>query len=399
MLHSSIPVGKFLGVDIRVHISFPFLLFLAIAWSVVSNHHALRGVGLWTALCFAVIVRETARSIAAAYSGLRLRALFLLPVGGIMAFAPRDPNPPAGSPASIPPAQWDTRAVSAAGPIANFLIGLILLGASYAFDPHVSLLAPPWIGTTHILRTFIWTQFILGTVSLLPASLLASRNLPRPRSRASDSTEPAATSRPEPAPASIALTPRGLPVINFGTVLAFGLIIAGMAFPAHLYLIICGFFLLLGSQLGAAQPANNAIAESILVHEVMLTEYTLLNSSDTLQGALDRTVHSLQDVFPVVRGDRLVGSIARQTIADRLQTEGDGYLQGVMTRTLQLASPSEKLVEALRRAATLGASEFIPVVEDARLLGILTPQSLSRNVQQVALSRPPQPEPRNRDSQ
>ena len=57
------------------------------------------------------------------------------------------------------------------------------------------------------------------------------------------------------------------------------------------------------------------------MHEVMLTEYTLLSSSDTLQGALDRTVHSLQDVFPVVRGDRLVGSIARQTISERLQTE------------------------------------------------------------------------------
>ena len=180
MLHSSIPVGKFLGVDIRVHISFPFLLILAIAWAMLLNHPALRGVGLWTALCFAVIVREAARSIAAAYSGLRLRALFLLPVGGIMAFAPRDPNPPAGSPASIP-SQWDTRAVAAAGPMANFLTGLILLGASYAFDPHVSLLAPPWIGTAHILRTFVWTQFILGAVSLLPASLLASRNLPRPR--------------------------------------------------------------------------------------------------------------------------------------------------------------------------------------------------------------------------
>ena len=67
-----------------------------------------------------------------------------------------------------------------------------------------------------------------------------------------------------------------------------------------------------------------------------------------------------------------------------------------MTRTLQLASPTEKLVEALRRAATLGASEFIPVVEEARLLGILTPQSLSRNVQQVAMSRPAQPDTRKR---
>ncbi len=69
-------------------------------------------------------------------------------------------------------------------------------------------------------------------------------------------------------------------------------------------------------------------------------------------------------------------------------SEGDSYLQGIMTRSLQLASPSDKLVEALRRAALLGASEFIPVVEDGAMIGILTPQSLSRAVQQIKLMRP-----------
>jgi CBS domain-containing protein len=404
MLQSSIPAGRFFGVDVRVHVTFPLLLAVAIVWSIAFNQHALRGVGLWTALCFAVIVRETARSIAAAYSGLRLRALFLLPVGGIMAFAPRDPKPPAGSPASIPRGQWDTRTVSAAGPAANLLVGMILLGAAYALDPRVSLLAPPWIGTTHILRSVIWTQFILGAVGLLPASLLASRRLPRTRARTASSqnqtaqAEQSAQATPASPAANLSLVPRTLPVINLGTIVAFAMIFAGLAFPAHLYLIILGFFILLGAQLGAATPVNTAAAEAILVREVMLTEYTLLSSSDTLQGALDRTVHSLQDVFPVVRGDRLVGSIARQTISDRLQSEGDSYLQGVMTRTLQVASPAEKLVEALRRAAALGASEFIPVVENGAMLGILTPQSLSRNVQQVALSRPSQQDARNREN-
>jgi CBS domain-containing protein len=124
------------------------------------------------------------------------------------------------------------------------------------------------------------------------------------------------------------------------------------------------------------------------VRDVMLTEYTLLSTTDTLRDALERTAHSLQGVFPVVRGDRLVGSIARQTLADRLLAEGDIYLQGIMTRSLQTAGPSEKLVDALRRSAQIGASEFIPVVEDGAMLGILTPQSLGRAVQQLQLTRP-----------
>ena len=168
--------------------------------------------------------------------------------------------------------------------------------------------------------------------------------------------------------------------------LAFAMLVAGIALM-NLWIVLFGCFALLGAQIQSRQTLDSN-DETILVHEVMLTEFTLLSSSDTLQGALDRTRHSLQDVFPVVRGDRLVGSVSRQTIADHLQATGDSYLQGVMTRSLQLAAPAEKLVVALRRAASQGASEFIPVVEDGAMLGILTPQSLAQAVQQIKLTRP-----------
>ena len=93
-----------------------------------------------------------------------------------------------------------------------------------------------------------------------------------------------------------------------------------------------------------------------------------------------------------MRGDRLVGWTSRAALATHLQTEGDGYLQGVMTRSLQLASPAEKLPDALRRAATLGASEFIPVVEDGAMIGILTPAALERAMAQIRLTQSPTPD-------
>ena len=89
MLRLSFPLGKIMGVDVRLHLSFLLLLAAAMAYGAACGN-TTRGVGLWVALVFAVVVRETARSIAAAYVGLRLRALFLLPVGGVMAFAPQD---------------------------------------------------------------------------------------------------------------------------------------------------------------------------------------------------------------------------------------------------------------------------------------------------------------------
>ena len=360
-----------MNVDLRVHISFILLLILAVGFSLVENGGATRGVALWLGMCSAVLVREVARSIAATYVGLRLRALFLLPIGGLMAFSTSTND-------STP--ESNTRLLMLTGPIANFTVGLLLLGTSYGLEPHVSLLAQPWISTSHILRSLVWMQIILGMVSLLPMPVIPA-SAPRP--------DPAADAKPASTAAKtgVASMLPSFPSFGFGTGIALAVIVAGFILMIP-WMIILGGFMMLGAQLSSAHTVSTTDAETILVREVMLTEYTLLSSSDTLQGALDRSVHSGQDVFPVVRGDRLVGSIARQTIADRLVSEGDSYLQGAMTRSLQLASPTDKLVEALRRAALLGASEFIPVVEDGSMIGILTPQSLSRAVQQIKLMRP-----------
>jgi CBS domain-containing protein len=366
MLRSSLPVGRYLGVEVRVHLLFPLLLLFAVFYSIVFNGTAVRGIGLWAALCLAVLVREAARTIAAAYAGFRVRALFLLPVGGVMAFSPR-----AGVKGDT---ALDTRLVSMAGPFANFTAGLLLLGVSYALDPHVSLLAQPWIGTTHILRSIVWIQILLGAMSLLPASAMPARRLLRLRG----------TQTPTSSMEGVA---KRSSAFSFGTGLALAMILAGVVLM-NLWLILGGGFMLLSARLSSQATVASPEAEAILVRDVMLTEYTLLSTTDTLRDALQRTTHSLQDVFPVVRGDRLVGSIARQTLADRLLAEGDIYLQGIMTRSLQTAGPSERLVDALKRSASMGAGEFIPVVEDGAMLGILTPQSLGRAVQQLQLTRP-----------
>ncbi len=364
MLRSSIPFGRLFGVEVRVHISFLLLLAAAIAYSAVFLNNVGRGVGLWLALCFAVLVREFARAIAALYSGLQPRAVLLLPVGGVMAFAPRDPGSPPNS----------MRLVTAAAPIANFGMGLLLMGFSYGLEPGVSLFAQPWISLHHVLRSTVWIQFLVGAVNLLPIAALPTRRILR--------TRPSA-----PAPVLRAINP----ALSLNMGLAIVLMLAGFFF-GNVWFIFFGGIILLWSQLRMGPALDTVETGTILVSDVMLTEYTLLSSSDTLRGALAQTAHSLHDVFPVVRGDRLVGSISRDTLATRLQLDGDGYLQAAMNRTLSFAEPSEKLVDALRHAPSFGPSGILPVVENGAMLGILTPQSLSRGVQLTRLTRPPQPE-------
>jgi CBS domain-containing protein len=366
MFRSSVPFGRLFGVEIRVHISFLLLLAAAIAYSAVFMGNIGRGVGLWLALCFAVLVREIARAIAALYSGLHLRAVLLLPVGGVMAFAPREHGTPRTS----------MRVVTIAAPLANFGMGLLLLGLSYGLEPRVSLFAQPWISFHHILRSTIWIQFLVGAVNLLPAAAMPTRRILRTRASVS-----------APAPALRLMNPG----FGLNIALAIVLMLAGFVF-ANVWFIFFGGLMLLWGQLRMGPPIDSVETNTLLVSDVMLTEYTLLSSSDTLRGALAQTAHSLHEVFPVVRGDRLVGSISRDTLATRLQIDGDGYLQAAMNRKLSFAEPSEKLIDALRHSPSFGSTGILPVVENGAVLGILTPQSLSRGVQLTRLTRPPQPE-------
>src|SRR5579875_745940 len=134
MLRSSLPIGSFLGVNLRLHMSFVLLLALALGYSVATTGGPWRGVGLWFALLAAVAVREIARAIAAAYVGLKLRALFLHPGGAVMALAPSAEGAP--NPSS-------TARINAAGAVANFYAGLLLIGSVLALEPRANLWAQP----------------------------------------------------------------------------------------------------------------------------------------------------------------------------------------------------------------------------------------------------------------
>ena len=384
MFRSSIPLGKFLGIDVRVHLSLPLLLVATIIYSQAITGGVWRGIALWCALVFAVVVRELARTLAVAYTELRLRALFLLPIGGVMALVQRDPRDPK---AAVLP-----KPVLLVAPLANVAMGLLLLALSYAIDPQVKLFEGPWISLHAILRSFVWLQFVMAVINLLPTATVPSQQIFKARGKADV--------QPRGSRANGTRTPA--PMFSMGTILALMMLVGGfflMAYwPVNLWLILAGGFLLLGSHMKANQALKETDTDVVLVSDVMLTEYTPLSSSDTLAGALSRTVHSLQDVFPVVRGDKLVGSVSRQNLASYLQQQGDGYLQGIMTRNLNLAAPTEKVVSVLRRAGMMSASEFIPVVEDGVLLGILTPQALQRAVHQVRQVRAMQASQERRDS-
>ncbi len=388
MVRASFPLGRFMGVDVRLHLALPLLLILFVLYGAAATGNATRGFGLFAALLFAVLVREITRAVAAAYAGLKLRVLFLLPIGGVMGFT-SDATGSMTAVATAPGLLWS-------GPLANILVGLLLLGLSYGCAPSVDLLHQPWISPSHVLRSFVWMQFAIAAINLLPTATMPTRQGFRIGKSAfsGDGAAPEAT-----APAS------GVAAFSLISGLAVAMLLAGIV-TANLWLLILGGFVLLYAQVRSQVAAGTATAgaaatgapagvggDPILVEEVMSSDYTTLSTSDTIRGALERTAATFQEVFPVLRGDRLVGSVSRHTLVGHLQQEGDNYIQGLMTRSLRAAYRGEALGKALERAASQGSTECVPVLdgdgESDRVLGLLTPGGVARAAGQVRLTRLP----------
>ena len=58
----SFPIGRFFGVDVRIHAFFLLLLALAFVGGSIAGSSSGRVLVLWLMLLLAVIVRETARA-------------------------------------------------------------------------------------------------------------------------------------------------------------------------------------------------------------------------------------------------------------------------------------------------------------------------------------------------
>ncbi len=129
----SFPIGRILGVDVRIHTFFLLLLGLSISYATMTGASGARGFALWLLLLLAVAVREIARALGAAWYGLELRSILLLPTGGLMSYA----TPEANELAATPEMQ---KRMGVIGPIANFLFGLALAAIALSFAPDVSTL-------------------------------------------------------------------------------------------------------------------------------------------------------------------------------------------------------------------------------------------------------------------
>jgi CBS domain-containing protein/Zn-dependent protease len=356
----SIPLGRWMGVEMRIHIFFPLLILVLFA--IAGADGWPRALALFFILVAAVAVRETARLIVAAWLGLRLRAVLLLPIGGLFAYA----NPESQEIANHGSGQF---ILALAGPLANLGAALTAAGIILGAGGDVRLFDHPFITSAHLLRSLVWMQASLGILHLFPAYPLDCGRLIRNSFARTHGSAPA-----------------GRAASGVGQVLALAAILGGML-AQEPWLILAGFFIMIGAQVEDQGVFFQSVVDTVRMREVMLTDFATLSPSDTLADALYRCVHSLQEDFPVVRGPQLVGIVSRQRILDALRSDGNGYVQSVMSRAFQVARPEDTLGTTIRRLTAGHGLALIPVTESGRVVGIVSVQNLMSSMSLLAEQR------------
>jgi CBS domain-containing protein len=351
-----------MGVEIRVHAFFPLLALVCLALGVKDGAGPGRGFGLFMVLVVAVAVRETARLIVAAWLGLRLRAVLLLPIGGLFAYA----NPESQEGAAQGSAQFF---LAFTGPLANIATALVLATTFVGAGGDIHLFGQPFITSAWLLRSMVWMQVGLAAIHFVPAYPLDFGRLLR-----------GSFARKH------GFAPTGRRASHIGQALALVAMISGLALQDY-WLIIAGFFIMVGAQIEDQGVFFQSVVDTVRMREVMLTDFATLSPSDTLADALGRCVHSLQEDFPVVRGPQLVGIVSRQRIVDALRNDGNGYVQSVMSRAFQVARPEDTLGTTIRRLTAGHGLALIPVAESGRVVGIVSVQNLMSSMSLLAEQR------------
>ncbi len=362
----SISAGRMFGVELRIHWTFFFLLPLFVWYTDSTSHHTVnegRGLALVGIIFAGVLAHEFGHAYVGRKLGVRAKSIILLPIGGITQLD--EIQPPVET--KLAPWKRDIR-IAMAGPLSNLLVAILSGIIILIVAPHVDLWTWPFMRTSNLPCSLVWANLYIAGFNLFPAYPMdGGRVLRALFTRHMDPVQ--ATRR----------------AVSIGQAFATMFILVGMLLPNY-WLTLVGLCLFTASQMEERSAVFQSVLERVHLEDVMLTDFATLSPADTLEDALEKAVHCLQDDFPVIRGSDMVGVISKQKILEALRAEGNGYVQAVMNRIFEVAQRGESLASAFRKLTTKNLS-IIPVVEDQRLVGIVTLQNLMHSMTLLAESR------------
>jgi Zn-dependent protease/CBS domain-containing protein len=142
------------------------------------------------------------------------------------------------------------------------------------------------------------------------------------------------------------------------------------------FLIFIALFVWMGAAGEASMVQMKSALGGIPISRALITDFRTLSPDDTLDVAGEHVLAGFQHDFPVVQDGRLVGVLTRTALLAALAQRGSASLVGqAMERTFETADPAEMLEGVFGRLQACGCHS-LPVLKAGRLVGILTMENI-----------------------
>ena len=342
-------IATIAGIPIKVHGTFAVLIIFLLFSGLLGGRGlaaALSSVLFILAIFVTIILHELGHALTARRFGVRTRDITLLPIGGL-ARLERMPDLPRQE-------LW----VALAGPAVNVVIavicyGLLLLATGSA---PVLTLDP---SATGFLGRFTAVNFALAIFNMLPAFPMdggrALRAILAERIDYVRATGIAATT-------------------GQGLALVFGLI----GLFANPILVFVALFVWMGASSEATAASMRSALTGVPVSRAMVTDFRTVPVGGLLRDVVRLVLTGSQQDFPVTGSEgRLVGILTRDRLMAALgAADHSGLVSDTLTTAFETADPREMLDEAFRRLQS-GSCPVVPVLEDGRLVGLLTAENVA----------------------
>jgi Zn-dependent protease/CBS domain-containing protein len=344
-------IGEFAGIGVYMHATFLLLLgwVAFVHWqegqtlaSVVS------GLAFVLAIFACVVAHEYGHALTARRYGIKTREITLLPIGGV-ARLERMPDDPRQE-------LW----VALAGPAVNVVVAAVLFGLLLMTGGLVPL-DQVAVGRGSFLERLMVVNLFLVGFNMLPAFPMDGGRVLRAvlarRMEYTRATQIAA---------------------NVGQGMAFLFGFAGL-FGNPMLLFIALFVWIGAAQESTAVQMKSALG-GIPVARAMVTDFRTLQPDDTLARAAELILAGSQHDFPVVDGGRVAGVLTRTDLIGALSAQHlQRPVAEVMQREFQVADSSDMLEGAMERLQAC-ACHTLPVVHDGRLVGLVTMDNIGEFV-------------------
>lgn len=349
----SVPLLRLPGLEIRMEILLLLISFIGLLSAAFRGMSSM--VLMIAGVLAALFLHELGHLLAAKFLGYRVPVLVLSPFGSLLRLTDlRRPR--------------DGICISLAGPLTSIAVA----GVTWIYLAHTGH-APtllPHVATLDNLATlFFLLNLILGLVNLIPAlpfdGANALRSVLTPRIGPLSAVE-------------ILVLLSRFQVLVFAV---FGLIRSDITGAAIAIII------LFSTNREASHSQYRHALRLLMARDALLTELPSLSPGDTLNHAWSVARGLIHSDLPVISGTELVGVLLQED-RDRhiAQGEGDAYIAGVMLRDLPTLNPTDTLEFAVRRSWNGRRCTPLLVFDGTQFLGLVTPDSIQRVVNQSALN-------------